>query len=40
MTIALIVPIEEEIDEKKLRRMIEAVKKSKGIYTINMCFVS
>ena len=40
MTIALIVPIVEEIDEKKLRRMIEAVKKSKGIYTINMCFVS
>ena len=39
MTIALIVPNIEQFDEFKLRRMIEAVKKSKWIYTINFAFV-
>ena len=40
MTIALIVPNAEKFDENKLRRFIEAIKKSKWIYLINLCFVS
>lgn len=40
MTIALIVPNVEKFDENKLRRFIEAIKKSKWIYLINLCFVS
>lgn len=40
MTIALIVPNVEKFDENKLRRFIEAIKKSRWIYLINLCFVS
>lgn len=39
MTIALIVPDVAQLDEFEFRRMIEAVKKSRWIYTINFAFV-
>ena len=39
MTIALIVPNVAQLDEFGFRRMIEAVKKSRWIYTINFAFV-
>lgn len=38
MTIWLIVPNIQKIDEQKLRRLIEAVKQSKWIYSVEICF--
>lgn len=38
MTIWLIIPNVHKLDEQKIRRLIEAVKKSKWIYSVEFCF--